>query len=183
MNWNRLRFTIALVVGALIGIGATFWFFAQTTRHVSTLQPPDVALPDDAPSVPDRNRVMGLVCRDVISAPEFGAKGTGKGPSMFFLAIGDSLDPAPELLATLSDLPMSVQPYSSGKSEDGRLKDKLTGTTGPTVVIRRMWMRTRNEVYVRVRLDSGSAVPPREWICTVARVDGQWKVTHREPLK
>jgi len=183
MNSNALRFTIALVIGALIGIGATAWFFAQTTRHVSTLQPPDVALPEDAPSVPDRNRIMGLICRDVVSWPEFGAQGTGKIPSMFFLAIGDSLDPAPDLLAALSDLPMSVQPYSLGKSEDGSLKDKRTGTPGPLVVIRRMSMRTRNEVHVRVRLDSGNAVPSREWDCTVALADGQWKVTGREPLK
>jgi hypothetical protein len=182
MNRNGLRFSIALVIGASIGVGATVWFFAQATRHVSTLQPPDVALPDDAPSVPDRNRIMGLVCRDLVSSPEFGAQGTGKAPSMFFLAIGENLDPAPDLLTALGDLPMSVQPYSSGKSQDGSLLDKRTGAAGPVVVIRRMWMRTRNEVHVRVRLDSVGAVPSREWVCTVALTDGQWKVTGREPL-
>ena len=165
-------------LAALVGVGATLWFLAQTTRHVTGLKPPDVLLPDDAPSVPDRIRIMELVCR---SATNKVADGARKTASACFLAIGDGQDPPRELLAALGDLPFPVRRYSAGEWEDGHIMDKKTGTSGLALTIRRMWMRTRNEVHVRVRLDAGGT-GPREFVCTVTRADDQWKVTSLEPL-
>ena len=183
MKSNTLGFALALAVGALLGVGATFWFFAQTTRHVTTLQPPDVATPEDAPSAPDRNRIMELVCRDVFSSPNGAADTPGNAPAIYFLAIADGQDPTPELLAALRDLPTPVRGYSSGARQDGRMMDKETGKPGTVVTIQRMWMRTRNEVHVQVRLDAGGGATPRGVVCTLSRANGQWKATGREPVQ
>jgi hypothetical protein len=183
MKRTALRLAIALGSGVVLGGGATLWFFAQATRHVTTLQPPGVLRPDDAPSVPDRVRIMELVCRDVLSATSLVVQGAAKLPSVCFLGIGDGQDPTPELLAALDGLPMSVRPYSAAKWKDGRMIDLPAGTSGLAVTIRRMWMRTRDEVHVRVRVDAGGVAAPAEWVFTLTRADGQWKVTGREPSK
>jgi hypothetical protein len=180
---NTLGFAFALAAGALLGVGATFWFFAQATHHVTTLQPPDVAMPEDAPSVPDRNRIMELVCRDVLSSPNAATDASGNAPPIYFLAIAGGQDPTPELLAALRDLPTPVRGYSSGTRQDGRITDKETGKPGTAVTIQRMWMRTRNEVHVQVRLDAGGGARPREVICTLSRANGPWKAIGREPVQ
>jgi hypothetical protein len=179
MKGNVPGFPFTLIIGALVGVGATIWFFAQATQHVTTLVPPDVALPKDAPNVADRNRIMELACREVLASTHVTANTAGKVPSVYFLRIGDGQDPAPELLTALSDLP--VQPYSAALQQDGRIKDRKTGAEGSAVTMRRMWMRERNEVYVQMRL--GTDAVPRELVCTVAYSDGQWRVTRTESVK
>jgi hypothetical protein len=183
MKSNVVGWVIALCIGAGLGGGLTLWFSTQTMRHVSTLQPPGVVLPDDAPSVPERIRIMELVCRDVLSQTNLTAAGITKIPTTCFLGVGDSQDPPPELLTALGGLALQVRPYSSAKWESGRVVDKDSGSTGLAVTLRRMWMRTQNEVHVRVRFDTGAPALPRELVCTVTRADNQWKVTEREPLK
>src|SRR5262245_60539067 len=176
---NTIGLALALGFGALMGIGATLWFFAQTTRHVTELKPQDVLLPDDAPSVPDRVRIMELVCRDLLA--NRAADSARDVPSACFLKIGVDQDPPPELLAALGDLPFPVRSYSAGKLAGGRIVDKETGQPGLVLTIYRMWMRTRNEVHVRVRLDAGGT-DAREFVWVVTRADNQWKATSREPL-
>jgi hypothetical protein len=183
MKGNPIRLIIALAFGALLGVGATIWFFTQASQHVTAFQPPGLLSPDDAPSVLDRTRIMELVCRDVLSSSNVVAAVSSRAPFICFLGIGEDQDPTLELLKALGDLPMSVRRYSAGKWEGDLIVDKGTGVPGLAVNIQRMWMQTQNEVHVRVRLGAAGTAGSREWICTVTRTDAQWKVTDRKPLQ
>lgn len=175
MRSRSRKFCLGLV-GALIGVGATLWYWSHTSRHVLAPQP--WVSPDEAFTREDRLDIMEAVyrrmCQPLLPAasPQSGA--------VWLFGVGMSNDPPAELLQRLSDLPSAVKPISFALQKDSSSVDRQAGQRGAAFYIRGAQMTTVDEAQVEGLIQPGDGSSGSEHVYMVSRVGGKWQVTREK---
>lgn len=98
---------------------------------------------------------------------------------VYFIALGDSLDPSAEFLARLADLKTPVKPISAGQRKDAFIYDKITEQRGAAFYVRNISMLSPDKCEVEAVIDPGGGLSASGPIYTVTRKNGKWTVVSK----
>ena len=136
-------------------------------------------LQSDARSLEGREDIIEVVFRHMCQ-PEPVEKEVSHDVNLvhkvYFLAVGDSQDPNPELLKHLADLKSPVKPISAGEWKDFFIYDKATGERGAAFYVRSISMLSNDDCEVEAVLHPGGGLSASGPIYRVKRKSGRWVV-------
>jgi hypothetical protein len=161
------------MIGALIGVSATIWYWSHASRHVLA---PEWVPPDKAFSQSDRLDIMEAVYRRMGQQSSSNAP-----PQVWFLGVGALDDPPAELLQRLGNLPSPVKPLSAGSRTGGLMLDRETGKPGATLHIQGAKMAGAGAAWVHASYQPATNATSLQVVYTVRREGGAWNVTGEAP--
>ena len=149
--------------------------FGCTSSHHDRITP----LQNDARSLEGREDIIEVVFRHMCQ-PEPVEKDVSHNVNLvhkfYFLAVGDSQDPSPELLKRLGDLKSPVKPISAGEWREFFIFDKVTGERGAAFYVRSISRRSRDDCEVEAVIHPGGGLSASGPIYRVTRKNGKWVV-------
>ena len=155
-----MRFLLPALI-CLLCIGCT----SDRRTQITPLQ-------NDARSLEGRDDIIEAVFRHMCQ-PEPVEKEVSHNVNLvhkvYFLGLGDSQDPSPELLKRLANMKSPVKPISAGEWKDFFIYDKTTGERGAAFYVHSISMRSQDDAEVEAVIHPGGGLSASGPVYRVAR--------------